>query len=102
MAFSAACTLEAVLGAQSLENPLARMPLLARRRAVLLKDAINDPHERIELGAMRWMMPPITRRHRKPQHLGNRLAVKPEYPGRLADAHPLDMAGASNTPVQIH
>ncbi len=94
--------LEAMLVAQPLEDPFGRVPLLARRRAVLLKNAIDDAGEGIELGAMRWMMPPITRRHRKPQHLGNCLAMKPEYPRRLADAHPINMAGTANTPIQLH
>ncbi len=30
------------------------------------------------------------------------LAMKPENPGRLADAHSLDMAGAANAAIQIH
>ena len=71
-------TLEPVFLPEPLEDPLGHMPLLAQRQMVLLQDPVDDPHERIELRAPRRTVPPIARRHRKPQHLGNRLAVKPE------------------------
>jgi hypothetical protein len=64
-------------------------------------NAVNHGHgedagEGIELGASDRLAAPIARRHRKSQHLGDRLAMKPENPRRLAGAHPLDMAGAAN------
>ncbi len=42
--------------------------------------------EGIQLGAANWLAAQIARRHRKPQHLGDRLAVKPKYPRRLGRA----------------
>ncbi len=94
--------LEAMLVPEPLEDPSGRVPLFARRRAVLLKNAINYAGEGIEFGTTNRVAAPIARRHRKPQHLGDRLAVKPKYPRRLANAHPLDMAGAANAAIQIH
>ncbi len=93
---------------EPLEDPFGRVPLFAWRRAVdplcgsTLKNAIDDAGEGIELGASDRAAAPIARRRRKPQHLGNRLAMKPENPRRLADANPLDMAGAANAAIQIH
>ncbi len=94
--------LEAMLVPEPLEDSFGRVPLFARRRAVLLKNAIDDAGEGIELGASNRAAAPIARRHRKSQHLGDRLAMKSKYPRRLADAHPLDMAGAANAAIQIH
>ncbi len=91
-----------MLVAEPLEGPFGRVPLFARRRTVLLQDAIDDAGEGIQLGTTNRVAAPIARRHRKPQHLGDRLAMKPKYPRRLADAHPLDMARSSNTAIQIH
>ena len=87
---------------EPLEDPFGRVPLFARRRAVLLENAIYHAGEGIELGASDRAAAPIARRRRKPQHLGNRLAVKTENPGRLANRHPLDMARPSNAAIQIH
>ncbi len=78
--------LEAMLVAEPLEDPFGRVPLFARRRTVdppcgsTLKNAIDDAGEGIQLGAADRLAAPIARRHRKPQHLGDRLAVKPKYP----------------------
>ncbi len=94
--------LEAMLVAEPFEDPFGRVPLLARRRAVLLKNAIDDAGEGIELGTPYRLAAPIARRHRIAQHLGYRLAVKTENPGRLANRHPLDVARAPNTAIQIH
>ena len=105
---STSAALEAVLVPEPLEDPFGRVPLFARRRAVdplcgsTLKNAIDDAGEGIELGASDRAAAPIARRHLKPQHLGNRLAVKPKYPRHLADAHPLDMAGVANAAIHIH
>ena len=40
----------AVLVTQPLEDPLRRMPLLGRYRAIVVQDLIDDPGERVELG----------------------------------------------------
>ena len=94
--------LETMLVPEPLEDPFGRVPLFAWRRTILRQDAIDDAGEGIQLGTANRLSASVARRHRKPQHLGDRLAVKPKYPRRLADAHPLDMAGATNTPIQVH
>ena len=101
-------TLEAMLVPEPFEDPFGRVPLFARRRTVdplcgsTLKNAIDHAGEGIQLGASNRAAAPIARRHRKPQHLGDRLAMKSKYPRRLADAHPLDMAGVANAAIHIH
>src|SRR3546814_14221974 len=94
--------LEAMLVAQPLVDPFGRGPLFARRRAILLENAIYDTREGIELGAPHRHAAPIARRRGKPQHLGNRLAVQAENRRRLANRHPLDVTGPPNTTVQVH
>ena len=95
-------TLETMLVPEPFEDPFGRVPLFARRRTVLLKNAIDHAGEGTQLGPSDRLVAPIARRHRKPQHLGDRLAMKPEYPRRLADAHPLNMAGVANAAIHIH
>ncbi len=94
--------LEAMLVPEPLKDPFARVPLFARRRTILLKNAIDDAGEGAQLGASDRAAAPITRRRRKPQHLGNRLAVKPEYTRRRANGHPLDVARAPYPTIQFH
>jgi hypothetical protein len=48
-----------VLVAQPLEDPLRRMPLLGRHRAIVVQNLIDDPTERVELGPRRRSAPPI-------------------------------------------
>ncbi len=94
--------LEAMLVAKPLEDPFDRVPLLARRRAVLRQNAIDDTREGIQLGTTNRLAAPIARRHRIPKHLGYRLAVKTENPCRLANRHPLDVTRSPNPTIQIH
>ena len=94
--------LEAMLVPEPLEDPFGRVPLFARRRTILLKNAVDDAGEGIELGAPDRVATPIARRHRKPQHLGDRLAVKTENPRRLANGHPINVARPSNAAIHIH
>ncbi len=61
--------LEAVFVPEPLEDPFARMPQLARRRTILLKNVIDDAGEGIELGASVRAAAPIARRRRKPRIL---------------------------------
>jgi hypothetical protein len=55
-------------------------PLLARRLAILGQKAIYDSREDVELRVPNRRPAPIAWRCRMPKHLGNRLAVKAEYP----------------------
>jgi hypothetical protein len=93
---------EAVLGPQPLVDPLGRVPLLGRRRAVLLQDPVDGRGERPEPPGYRRTPPPVARRHREGQHLAHRVAVDAEAPRRLPEAQPLDMAGVANPSVELH
>jgi hypothetical protein len=55
-------------------------PLLARRRAILGQKALYDSREGVELRVPNRRPAPIAWRCRIPKHLGNRVAVKAEYP----------------------
>src|SRR5687768_5007413 len=92
----------AVLVPQALIDPLGRVALLGRRRAVRLQKAINDGCERIELGAGRWLGAPIARWHREGQHLPHGLAMKTKAPRRLALAQALNLAGVANASITLH
>jgi hypothetical protein len=95
-------TREAMLRLEPLEDPPCRMPLLARPPLILLQDAVDHRQQWVELGPHRRLAAPVPRRHGKPQHLGHRLGVDAEDPSRLPLAHPLRMAGTSNTRIKFH
>ena len=95
-------TREAVLCHQPLKYPPRRMPLLARPPLVLLQDPVDHRQQRVELGPHRRLAAPVPRRHGKPQHLGHRLGVDAEDPGRLPLAHAIHMAGTPNPRIKIH
>jgi hypothetical protein len=92
----------AVLGAQSLEDPLRRMPLLGRRRAIRLQDLVNGGDERVELRSCRGLAAPIARRHRKAQHLRHRLWIDAEPTRCLTPAHALHLYRSPNPRVELH
>ncbi len=94
--------LEAMLLAKPLENPFGRVTLFARRRSIPLKNAIDNTREGIQLETTDRLAAAIARRRGIPKHLGYRLAVKTEYPRRLANRYPLDMARAPNPTIHIH
>ncbi len=73
---------EPVLVAQPLENPVRRVPLLARhlRIGVRLQDRVDDAGEPVQLGTPHRLPPPVARRRRIAQHLLHRPAVDPEPP----------------------
>src|SRR3546814_19820010 len=93
--------LEAMLVAQPLVDPFGRVPLFARRRAILLENAIYDTREGIELGAPHRHAAPITRRRGTPQHLGNRPALPAENQRPLAKQHTHQLTRPPNTPPNI-
>ncbi len=93
---------EAVLGAQALEDPLRRMPLLLRQRPVRLEDLVDDRDERIQLRACWRLRSPVSWRHRVFQNLPHRLAVDAKHPRRFALAHPFDMARPALPTVEFH
>ena len=77
---------EAVLVTQPLEDPLRRMALLLGPLLVGCHDRIDDAGERIELGPKRRLRAHIPRRHREPQHLGDRPRINPEPLSRCTPA----------------
>ena len=95
-------TRKAMFVAKLLEDTLRRMPLFAVNRSVLFQNTVDDIRERGQLRTLRCITPPVARRHRKRQNLGDRLAVDPEPPGRFPLAQPLMTARQPNTPIKIH
>src|SRR3984885_13850820 len=55
-------TLVTVFIAESLEDPLRRVPLLLRRLAVAGEGLVNDRQERVQLPLRPWLALPVTRR----------------------------------------
>jgi hypothetical protein len=55
----------AVLVAQTLEDPLRRVPLLPRPALILFQDPVDDPHEWIQLRTRRRPVAPVSRWHRE-------------------------------------
>ena len=79
----------AVLGPQPLEDPLGRVPLLARALLVVFQDRVDHALPRAQLRPPHRLLPLVARRHRILQHLANRLARQPKLPRRRPPAHPL-------------
>ena len=79
---------EPVLVAQTLEDPMRRVPLLARhvRIRVRLQDRVDDVGEPVQLRPPHRSGPPIPRRRRIAQHLLYRPPVDAEPPTRLVMA----------------
>ena len=91
-----------VFGPQPLENPLGRVPLLRRRAPVRRQDRVDHRHQRPQLRLLRWFAPLITRRNRKPAHLGDRVPAQPEHPRRLPPAVPLNQHIPANRRINLH
>ena len=92
----------AVLVAQTLEDPLRRVPLLRRSALILFQDPIDDPDERIQLRTRRRTAAPVSRRHRERQHLRHRPRVDAKTTRRLATTDPLNPNRVANPPIQLH
>ena len=93
---------EPVLVPQTIEDLLRCVALLAVRPPILFQDPIDDTGERIELWTTWRTAPPVARRYRERQHLGDRLAVDPETVSRFPSAQSLTIARQSDTPIKIH
>jgi hypothetical protein len=91
-----------VLVSQSFEDPFRGMALLLAACLVVFQDLIDDPKPRIQLRSSRWLLPPVSGRHRIPQHLAHRLACQAELPGRLALAHLVDDNSSPHPRIQLH
>ncbi len=93
---------EAVLVPQPLKDPLRRVPLLYGSPFILVQDPVDHTRERVKPGTGYRPAPPVPGRDRVRQHLANGVPVQAEHTRRLPDAHPVDMAGASNAAVELH
>ena len=95
---------EPVLVAQPLENPVRRVPLLARhvRIGVRLQDRVDDAGEPVQLRPPHRLPPPVARRRRIAQHLLHRPAVDPEPPTGLVMAQSLVDNSQTNRRIELH
>ena len=95
---------EPVLVPQTLEDPMRRVPLLARhlRGPVRLKDRVDDAGEALQLRTPDRLRPPIPRRRRIAQHLLHRAAVDPEPPRRFPVAQTLIDNRQPNRRIELH
>ena len=95
---------EPVLVAQPLEDPMRRVPLLARHVGipVRLQDRVDDAGEPVQLRPPRRLRPPIPRRRRIAQHLLHRPTVDTEPPARLVMAQPLIDNRKPNRRIELH
>ena len=93
---------EAMFVTKTLEDPLRRVPLLAVNRAILFQNAVDDIRERRQLRALRRLAPPVSRRFRMQQYLGNRLAIDPELARSFPPAQTLTMTRQSHSSIKIH
>ena len=93
-----------VLVPQTLENPMRRVPLLARhvRIRVRLQDRVDDAGEPVQLRPPYRLRPPIPRRRRIAQHLLHSPAVDAEPPPRLVVAQPLIDNRQPNRRIELH
>lgn len=88
---------KAVLVAETIEDPLRRMALLAVNRAVIRQNTVNNSRERIQLRARRRLVSPIARGLRMAEHLLHRLSRYAKPTCHLALAQAINMAGQTNT-----
>ena len=95
---------EPVLVAQPLEDPVRRVPLLARyiRIRVRLKDRIDDAGEPVQLRPPDRLRPAVARRRRIAQHLLHSPAVDAEPPARLVMAQTLVDNRQPNRRIKLH
>ena len=93
---------EAVLVAQPLEDPLARVALLLRTLLVRHHDRIDHADKRIELGAERRLRPHISRWHRELQHFRNRPGVDTETVRCRPHTDPFDQNRVPNPRIKLH
>ena len=95
---------EPVLVPQTLEDPMRRVPLLARNRriGVRLQDRVDDAGEALQLRTPHRLGPPIPRRRRVAQHLLHRPTVDTEPPRRLPVAQTLLDNRQPNRRIELH
>src|SRR3954466_11442413 len=78
------------------------MPLLRRTALIRRKDPVDDAGEGIQLRPLRWLAPPIPRRHRERQHLRYRPRVNAKPTRRLTPTDPFNLNRVADLPIQLH
>ena len=91
-----------MLGLQALKNPLGRVSLLRWRRQIRRQDSVDDRNQRTKLRFARRLRSHITRRCRKPAHLGNRISVQAKNPRCFTTALTLDKNELSDRGIKLH
>src|SRR5215218_6934233 len=92
----------AMLVSQPFEDPFRGMALLLTACFVVFQNLIDDPDPCVQLRPSSWLLPPVSRRHRIPQHLAHRLACQTKLPGGLALAHLIDDDSSPHPRIQLH
>ncbi len=87
---------------QMLQYPLRRVTLLFWTILVLSQYLIDNANKGIELRTSAGFAPPLTRRYRMLQYLGDRPPVNAKMQGRLPFAHPVAMTGQPDLPIKLH
>ncbi len=91
-----------MLGAQPLEDPLGRVPLLARPLLVVLQDRVDRALPRAQLRPPHRLLPLVARWHRILQHLAHRLPRQPKLPGYRSPAPAFHKNRPPNSCVDLH
>ena len=92
----------ALLRPEPVEQPLGGVPLLGVNAAIGLKHRIDPGNMRPQLRRNRRLPPPIARRRRILQHLGNRVPMNPKPPRSLAVAQTIDHHGSPDSTIKFH
>ena len=87
---------EAVLIAETIEDPLRRMALLTVNRAVIRQNTVNNIRERIQLRARCWLAATVARGLRIAEYLLHRLSRYAKPTRRLALAQAINVACQTN------
>ena len=88
-----------MLIAETFEYSLRSVALLAMNCPVLNQNTLDDIREGVQLRALWWLPPPVTRRDRMRQDLGHCLTVDPKPTGRFPTAQAIAMTRQPNTPI---
>src|SRR5262245_56668750 len=95
-------TAEAMLGTQTLPNPMRCVTLLARRRLVGIEHGVDDWQEWFDLRSSRWSGTPVGRRFLMGQDLLQCQPVKAIVTACLTLAHRSGQNMAANLRPQLH
>jgi len=93
---------EAMFVSEPLKDPLDRMTLLGWPCLVFSENRVDHAKPRIELGALDRLLALIARRHRKPQHLPNRITRNPKLASNCPLTSPIYQYRTPYAPVNIH